>query len=291
MIKKGGLGRKLDELLGSKKNTILELSKPLVPTQKNEYQKLPVEYLQRGKYQPRTDMDPEALTELAESIKSQGIIQPIVVRPLAVNKYEIVAGERRWRAAQIAGLSEVPVLVKEIPDDAAIAMSLIENIQRENLNAIEEANALKRLMDEFQLTHEEVAEVVGKSRTTITNTLRLLHLVLEVKKMLEHGDLEMGHARAILTLESHEQLEAAYTVVEKKLSVRETENLARRIKEGIKPKQTQVMDPDVRRLQEELSEKLGTKVQIQHTAKGKGKLIIHYHSLNALDGILEKIKN
>lgn len=289
MIKKRGLGRNLEDLLGPKKNTILELSRPLIPTKKSELQKLPIEFLQRGKYQPRVDMDPEALEELAGSIRVQGIIQPIVVRPISENKYEIIAGERRWRAAQLAGLTEISALVREIPDDAAIAMSLIENIQRENLNAIEEANALKRLMDEFQLTHEEVADAVGKSRVTITNTLRLLNLVPEVKRMLEHGDLEMGHARAILTLDDHLQSQAAHNVVEKKLSVRETENLARRLKEGIKPKQNKFIDPDIRKLQEELSEKLGSPITIQHTAKGKGKLIIYYHSLNALDGILKKI--
>ncbi len=253
---------------------------------------IPVDLIQRGKYQPRTDMHQEALQELAESIKVQGVMQPIVVRPISDERFEIIAGERRWRASQLAGLDKIPAVIRLVPDESAIAMALIENIQRENLNPIEEATALKRLQDEFELTQQEVADAVGKSRSTVTNLLRLMGLTPEVRVMLEHGDLEMGHARALLTLESEQQGEAAKTVSGKGLSVRQTEELVRKILAGPKPKKSAEMDvdPDIRRLEETLSEKLGSRVQIQHSTKGSGKVTLKYNNLDELDGILAHIK-
>ncbi len=252
---------------------------------------LPVEFVQRGKYQPRRDMHPEALEELAESIKAQGVMQPIVVRPIGVDKYEIIAGERRWRATQLAGLDKIPVVIREVPDEAAIAMALIENIQREDLNPIEEAVALKRLQDEFELTHQEVAAAVGKSRTTVTNLLRLIALGDEVKKLLEHGDLEMGHARALLTLPVADQREVARQVVSKGLSVRQTEALVRRLQQQqAQPAPATKVDPDIKKLEDGLSEKIGVPVSIQHSAKGKGKLVLKYNNLDELDGILHHLK-
>ncbi|KEQ16578.1 ParB/RepB/Spo0J family partition protein [Endozoicomonas numazuensis] len=261
--------------------------------QDKELKEIPVEFVVRGKYQPRRDMHPDALEELAESIKAQGVMQPIIVRPLSQNRYEIIAGERRWRAAQIAGLSEVPALIRDVPDEAAIAMALIENIQREDLNPIEEAIALSRLQKEFELTQQEVAEAVGKSRTAVANTLRLMSLSPDVKKMLEYGDLEMGHARALLPLSDMEQLEAARTVVSKGLSVRQTEALIRRMiqeKEQGKKKTQKKIDPDIKRLEDDLSDRIGAKVAITHSAKGKGKLVISYNSLDELDGVLAHIQ-
>lgn len=261
--------------------------------QNKELKEIPVEFMVRGKYQPRRDMHPDALEELAESIKAQGIMQPIVVRPLSRNRYEIIAGERRWRAAQLAGLAEVPALVRDVPDEAAIAMSLIENIQREDLNPIEEAIALSRLQKEFELTQQEVAEAVGKSRAAVANILRLMSLSSDVKKMLEYGDLEMGHARALLPLSDMEQLEAARTVVAKGLSVRQTEALVRRMvqeKEQGKKKTSNKIDPDIKRLEDDLSDRVGARVAITHNAKGKGKLVISYNSLDELDGVLAHIQ-
>ncbi|WP_448215077.1 ParB/RepB/Spo0J family partition protein [Endozoicomonas sp. 2B-B] len=261
--------------------------------QNKELKEIPVEFMVRGKYQPRRDMHPDALEELAESIKAQGIMQPIVVRPLSRNRYEIIAGERRWRAAQLAGLAEVPALVRDVPDEAAIAMSLIENIQREDLNPIEEAIALSRLQKEFELTQQEVAEAVGKSRAAVANILRLMSLSSDVKKMLEYGDLEMGHARALLPLSDMEQLEAARTVVAKGLSVRQTEALVRRMvqeKEQGKKKTSMKIDPDIKRLEDDLSDRVGARVAITHNAKGKGKLVISYNSLDELDGVLAHIQ-
>ncbi len=260
----------------------------------SELQRLPIGSLQPGIYQPRRDMDFEALNELADSIKAQGIIQPIIVRYLPDGKYEIIAGERRWRAAQLAGLVEVPVIIKAIPDEAAIAMALIENIQREDLNAIEEAVALKRLGDEFNLTHQEIADAVGKSRATVSNLLRLLDLNPEVRTLLEHGDIEMGHARALLTLSDSAQSEVAKQVVTKSLSVRETENLARKWhadsgEENIKFAKRST-DPNIMQLERELGEKLGANVQVQHQPSGKGKIIIHYYSPDELQGFLDRIK-
>ena len=290
--RKRGLGRGLDALLGSS----------AVPTPGSdgattdsvtdgELRQLPVDLVQRGKYQPRRDMDPEALKELADSIRAQGVMQPIVVRPVSEDRHEIIAGERRWRASQLAELDSIPALVREVPDEAAIAMSLIENIQRENLNPIEEAMALQRLQQEFELTQQEVAQAVGKSRTTVTNLLRLMGLEPDVKKLLEHGDLEMGHSRALLGLEGNEQSTAARRVVAQGLSVRQTEALVRKIitDRDKTPKPAKTLDPNIRQLQDELSSKLGAKVQIQHSAKGKGKLVLNYSSLDALDGILKHI--
>jgi ParB family chromosome partitioning protein len=237
-------------------------------------------------------MHEEALEELAASIRAQGVMQPIVVRPISSDKYEIIAGERRWRAAQIAGLDSIPAIIKLVGDEAAIAMSLIENIQRENLNPIEEAMALKRLQDEFELTQQEVADAVGKSRATVTNLMRLIGLSIDVRRMLEHGDLEMGHARALLSLPDIQQSEAARSVVGKGLSVRQTESLVRRlIAQGgsnnrASPK---MVDPDIKNLEENLADKLGAKVMIQHTVKGKGQLVLKYNSLDELEGILSHI--
>jgi len=252
---------------------------------------IPIDLIQRGKYQPRTDMHEKALKELAASIKSQGVMQPIVIRPLSSDKYEIIAGERRWRASQIAGLDTIPAIIKPVGDEAAIAMSLIENIQRENLNPIEEAMALKRLQDEFELTQQEVADAVGKSRATITNLLRLIGLHIDARRMLEHGDLEMGHARALLSLPDLQQASAARTVVGRGFSVRQTESLVRRlVAGGGSTNKVGAIDADIKNLEENLEGKLGTKVMIQHTAKGKGKLVVKYNSLEELDGILSHIK-
>ncbi len=285
--KKRGLGeRGLGALLaGSKVKLQTEA------TQDGELRDLPVDLVQRGKYQPRRDMDPDALEELADSIRQQGVMQPIIVRPIAEGRYEIIAGERRWRATQIAGLDRVPTIIRDVADDAAIAMALIENIQRENLNAMEEAIALQRLQEEFELTQQEVATAVGKSRSTVTNLLRLMGLSSEVKIMLEHGDLEMGHGRAMLSLPPELQLQTARQVEAKSLSVRQTEALVRRLQEEKEhPKEPKKVDPDIYRLQESLSERIGANVDIKHSAKGKGKLTIQYSSLDELDGILEHIK-
>ena len=255
-----------------------------------ELSKLPIEYLVPGKYQPRKDMSPEALEELASSIRAQGIIQPIVVRKVDEHRYEIIADERRWRASQLAQLDEVPCLVKNVPDEAAVAIALIENIQREDLNAMEEAQALDRLMNEFALTHQEVAEAVGKSRTTVTNLLRLNNLNDDVKLLVEHGDIEMGHARALLALEGDTQSETAQVVSGKGLTVRDTEKLVKKLLEPAKPKPEKKVDPDVQNLMTRLSENLGTPVSIDHNAKGKGKLTISFSDLEQLDGIISKIQ-
>ena len=289
-VKKRGLGRGLDALLGATTGN----NSPQVDgvDTANDLRDIPVELIRRGKYQPRRDMDQEALQELADSIKAQGVMQPIVVRSVGENKFEIIAGERRWRATQLAGLGVIPAMVREVPDEAAIAMSLIENIQRENLNPIEEAIALQRLQQEFELTQQQVADAVGKSRTTVTNLMRLMALRDDVRTLLEHGDLEMGHARAILGLDGDEQSAAARTVVGKGLSVRQTEALVRNLvaaRNTPRPAPKSV-DPNIRQLQDDLSQKLGARVQIQHTAKGKGKLVLSYNSLDELDGILGHIK-
>lgn len=287
-VKKRGLGRGLDALLGSIEP---EGAGRGTSAQEGELRHLPVDLVRRGKFQPRVDMHPESLEDLANSIRAQGVVQPIVVKPAGVGQYEIIAGERRWRAAQLAGLQEIPAVVRDVPDQAAMAMALIENIQRENLNPMEESNALQRLINEFQLTHQEVAEAVGRSRAAVSNLLRLLELNDDVKRMLEQRQLEMGHARALLALKGSGQSAAAHTVVDKGLSVRETEHLVRRLSSDAAPKAAPArLDPDIRRLQEELSEKLGAGVQVLHGAKGKGKLTIHYNSLDELDGILAHIK-
>lgn len=286
MVKKRGLGKSLDALLvGSMSHNVDTIDQPL-EKQNEKLCYLPLDQIQPGKYQPRRDMDHESLEELANSIRAQGVIQPIVVRHILGGRYEIIAGERRWRAAQLAGLNEIPAIVREVPDEAAIAIALIENIQRENLNPVEEAFALQRLLEEFTLTHSQVAEAVGKSRATVTNLLRLLTLADEVKKMLEHGDLEMGHARALLTLTPDLQVDAAETIVNKGLSVRETEELVRRLQLPQLPSMPKSVDPDVRRLQEDLAKRLKLAVNIQHNAKGKGKLVIRYKNLSELDSLL-----
>lgn len=247
---------------------------------------IPIDLIQRGKYQPRVEMNEAALEDLAASIKAQGVMQPIVIRSIAAQKYEIIAGERRWRASQMAGLSSIPAVVKQVSDEAAIAMSLIENIQRENLNPIEEAMALKRLQDEFELTQQEVASAVGKSRATVTNLMRLIGLHIDVQKMLQVGKLEMGHARALLTLSGTKQVEFAKLVANKGLSVRQTESLVRNVNTGSELDRKKSIDPNIKKLEEDLGEKLGAKVIIQHTEKGKGRLVINYNSLDELDGIL-----
>jgi ParB family chromosome partitioning protein len=253
---------------------------------------LPVDILQRGAYQPRIDMDPESLEELADSIRAQGVVQPIVVRPIDTpGHYEIIAGERRWRAAQLAGLHEIPAVIRNVNDQSAIAMALIENIQREELNPMEEAHALQRLIDEFGMTHQVAAEAVGRSRAAVSNLLRLLSLNSDVKRMLENGDLEMGHARAMLALPLELQSTTARIVVGKGLSVRETERLVKQTLETpAGEKNRKKVDPDIQSLEQRLSEKIGANVLIQCGAKGKGKMIIQYNSLDELDGIIDHIK-
>jgi len=289
--RKRGLGRGLDALLATSQSSAQkEQDAAEVNSTNGELSKLPIEYLVPGKYQPRKDMSPDALEELASSIRAQGIIQPIVVRKVDEHRYEIIAGERRWRASQLAQLDEVPCIVKNVPDEAAVAIALIENIQREDLNAMEEAQALDRLMSEFALTHQEVAEAVGKSRTTVTNLLRLNNLNDDVKLLVEHGDIEMGHARALLALEWETQSETAQVVSGKGLTVRDTEKLVKKLLEPAKPKPEKKVDPDVQNLMTRLSENLGTPVSIDHNAKGKGKLTISFSDLEQLDGIISKIQ-
>lgn len=294
--KKRGLGggRGLDALLSGVrqvKETVAAVEEGKLPMD-GELKSLPVEFLQRGRYQPRRDMDPAALQELADSIKAQGVMQPIVARPIGENKYEIIAGERRWRATQLAGIDSIPVIVRSIPDETAIAMALIENLQRENLNPMEEAVALQRFADEFQFTHQQIADAVGKSRATVTNMLRLMALNAEAKTMLERGDLEMGHAKALLGLPENMQGRAAKAVVAKSLSVRQTEAMVRTLlAQKDQPELAdKTLDPNVRKLQDEIGERLGAPVQIEYNARGKGRLIISYSSLDELDGILMHIK-
>ena len=288
-IKKRGLGRGLDALLGG--STAATLEEEAVKVDSRELQHLPLDLIQRGKYQPRRDMDPSALEELANSIKVQGVMQPIVVRPIGGGRFEIIAGERRWRASQQAGLDKIPAMVREVPDEAAIAMALIENIQREDLNPIEEAVALQRLQQEFELTQQQVADAVGKSRATITNLLRLIALPEEIKTLLSHGDLEMGHARALLGLPLEQQVEGARHVVARGLTVRQTEALVRQwLNSKDKPAEKAKADPDINRLEQRLAEKLGAPVQIKHGAKGKGQLVIRYSSLDELQGVLAHIR-
>lgn len=298
MIDKKKLGKGLDALLstGSAETMASLLGKPKdrpVPAtaiKDGELKHIPIDLIQRGKYQPRTNMHEEALQELAASIRTQGVMQPIVIRPISSEKFEIIAGERRWRATQIAGLDTIPALIKPVNDEAAIVMSLIENIQRENLNPIEEAMALKRLQDEFELTQQEVADAVGKSRATVTNLIRLIGLNIDVRHMLERGELEMGHARALLALSDLQQSESARSVARRGLSVRQTEALVRRLLAGGgTTNASKFVDPDIKNLEENLADKLGAKVLIQHTAKGKGRLILKYNSLDELDGILSHI--
>jgi ParB family chromosome partitioning protein len=284
-VKKRGLNRGLDALLGN----VSAQTEHKETGESHPLQTLPIEYMQRGKYQPRKDMNPDKLQELADSIKAQGIIQPIVVRMIALERYEIVAGERRWRAAQLAGLQEVPVVVKEIDDRTAMAIALIENIQREDLNPLEEAEALRRLLDEFEMTHQQVADAVGKSRATVTNLLRLIDLHPEVKKLLISRQLEMGHARALLSLDGPKQLAAANKIAKEGLTVRAAERLVKESQTEPKAPKIREIDKDTLRLQEDLTAKLGAKVSIEHKENGTGKLVITYSSLEELDGILGKI--
>jgi ParB family transcriptional regulator, chromosome partitioning protein len=288
--KKRGLGKGIDALLGGRSAAEL-LGNDI---SKDSLRSVPVDMIQRGRFQPRLDMQADRLQELADSIKSQGVVQPIVVRPLdeGEGKYEIIAGERRWRATQMAGLHEIPVVVRDVPDRVAMCLGLIENIQRENLNPIEEALALQRLLKEFEMTHEGVAEAVGRSRAAVSNLLRLLELRPEVREMVEHGDLDMGHARALLGLKAEQQLEAARRVVSHGLSVRGTEQLVRALQAGKKRKRPakRRTDPNITRLEQDLSEKLGARVELRHKGKKGGDIVIHYASLDELDGILEHIK-
>jgi ParB family transcriptional regulator, chromosome partitioning protein len=288
---KRGLGRGLDALL----STVEQVHEPVAseaPVVLDGYRMLSVDAIQRGRYQPRRDLEPGALEELADSIRAQGIMQPIVVRSVeGKDRFEIIAGERRWRAGQMAGLTEIPVLVREVPDEAAIAMALIENIQRENLNPIEEAVALQRLQQEFELTQQQVAKAVGKSRSTIANLLRLMKLEEEVKKMLDYGDLEMGHARALLALESEAQLEAAREVVARGLTVRQTEALVRKLQAPEVPGKPEPQpDPGLEQLAGELSERFAVPVSISRNARGNGKITIAYNGEAELDAILKTLK-
>ena len=305
--KRPSLGRGLEALLGS--SALLDADPaddaeiPAAPARSprdHELANLALDLVQRGRYQPRVDMRPESLQELADSIRAQGVVQPIVVRPLTVThagepaRYEIIAGERRWRAAQIAGLHEIPAVIRRVSDHAAIAMSLIENIQRENLNPLEEARALDRLIREFEMTHQSAADAVGRSRAAVSNLLRLLELAEEVKALVEQRQLEMGHARALLGLAAgRQQIEVAALVAKKGLSVRETEALVRRLVDGSgesAPRGEPRVDPNIRKLEQDLADKLGAKVLLQHATSGRGKLVINYNSLDELDGILGHIQ-
>jgi ParB family chromosome partitioning protein len=303
MNRKPTLGRGLADLLGARPPPApREAPAPAAAPQAtgDELRKLPLDLLQRGKYQPRVDMRQEALADLAASIKVQGVVQPIVVRPIEGNgngesqRYEIVAGERRWRAAQMAGLAEIPAVVRHIPDESAIAVALIENIQREDLNPLEEARALSRLISEFGLTHQQVADAIGRSRAGVSNLLRLLELTPEVCALLEQRTLEMGHARALLALtQRRQQSEVGALVAKKGLSVRETEALIRRLQAPAgapAANHTNARDPNVERLERELADKLGARVAIQHGSGGRGKLVVNYNSLDELDGIIEHIR-
>jgi len=297
MVKKRGLGRGLDALLGGAQQGVDEKTETTpaavaAAPPPGPVTSLPVDVIGRGRYQPRRNFDEDRLRELADSITVQGMVQPIVVRPVGKKKYEIIAGERRWRAAQLAGLAEVPVVVKDVDDQSAMAMALIENIQRDDLNPLEEATALHRLLNEFELTHQQVAQAVGKSRTTVTNLIRLLDLNADVKQMLDDGRLEMGHARALLALEGNLQTEAATQVAAKGLSVRETEALVRRLNQpkAPVPSKEEEPDPDVRRLLSDLTDRLGAKVALQQGTGGKGRLVISYNTLDELEGILDHIR-
>ena len=283
MARMRGLGRGLDALLGA--------DQPAARASADVQKELKVELLEPGKYQPRTRMDEPALRELADSIRSHGVIQPILVRPVSGERYEIIAGERRWRAARIAGLDAVPVIVRPVPDNAALAMALIENIQREDLNPLEQASGIQRLIAEFGITHEQAAEMVGRSRSAVTNLLRLLGLAAPVRELLEQGKLDMGHARALLALSGLQQIETARMIAARGLSVRDTESAVARVLQGPRGKNpARTADRDVLRLQEELSQSLGTKVVIKAGRKGRGTLAIAYTSLAQLDAILARVK-
>lgn len=288
MAKKRGLGMGLNELLSDVKKIAVEETIII----KSALRNLPIDMLRPGKYQPRREMDHDALEELANSIRTQGIIQPLVVRQVAPQSYEIIAGERRWRAAQLANLQEVPTVIRDISDETAIAFSLIENIQRENLNVIDMALGIQRLISEFAMTHESAADAIGKSRVTVTNLLRLLNLHNDVKTMLQRGELEMGHARALLTLEPHKQLQAAKIIIDKGLSVRATENLARHLlhEQQALPVQPKTQDVNILKLQKDISGKLGARVIFHHAKSGRGRMVIKYNTLEELEGVLAHIK-
>jgi len=284
MIKKPGLGRGLDMLLSSATKD---------SNKDSELKNLPVEKISKGEYQPRLSIDPDALQDLAESIKAQGLVQPIVVRRIDGGNYELIAGERRWRASQMAGLHTIPAIIRNIPDQAAAAMSLIENIQREDLNALEEALAMSRLITDFGLTHQQTADSVGRSRAAVSNLLRLLDLEDKTKDLLDTRKLDMGHARALLALSGQVQVDTAITVAKKELSVRETEKLVKRLSnsdDSTKKNEAPVKALEVQKLEQSLSETLGARVNIQYNTKGQGKLVVEYNNLDELDGILEHIK-
>jgi ParB family chromosome partitioning protein len=278
--KRRGLGRGLDVLLGGAK----------LENETEKLRTLSIDQLRPSRFQPRKDIDPARLQELADSISAQGVVQPVVVRPTGDSQYEIIAGERRWRAAQLAGLHDLPVVVREVTDQTALAIALIENIQREDLNPLEEAEALKRLLEEFEMTHQQVADAVGKSRATVSNLLRLNELHPDAKHLLLTGAIEMGHARAILALEFQLQAEIARKVASAKLSVRATELLIQKLRDGQKARKPEMKDPDIRRLEERIATRIGAPVLIKHGKKGAGQLVIHYDSLDQLEGVLDRLK-
>lgn len=279
MVAKKRLGRGIDELIPRDRPVVTD----------SGLEEIPIELIQPGRYQPRSHFDPAAISQLAESIRSRGLMQPIVLRALEADRYEIIAGERRWRAAQLVGMEKITAIIRNVDDEAVLAMSLIENIQREDLNPLEEAKALQRLTDEFQLTHEEIAKAVGKSRSTVTNMLRLCSLHPRVASMLQAGDIDMGHARALLTLDDERQVDVAQEIVRLGLNVRQTEVFVSELTKPKQPKKIRTNDADTLRLEENLSQRLGQPVQIRHSVKGNGKLIIAYNNLDELDGVLEKI--
>ena len=281
--KKPVLGRNLSSMLSQ------ATLKQVQSKSRDELHHLPLDLIRPGRYQPRSVFDEEKLAELADSIRAQGVVQPVVVRPVGDDEYELIAGERRWRAAQMAGIDDIPAVVRDVPDEVSVAMALIENIQREDLNPLEEATALRRLIDDFQMTHQEAADAVGRSRAAVSNLLRLLELMQEVKDMIDMRLIEMGHARALLSLDDDLQVQAAREVVRKSLSVRDTENLARRLQQSKKKKGSRRVDPDILSLQNRLGETLGARVRIQHQASGKGKLVISYNNSDEFEGILDRL--
>jgi ParB family chromosome partitioning protein len=281
--KKPALGRNLSSMLSQK--TLQQVERD----SGDELLNLPLDVIQPGRYQPRSVFDEDKLAELADSIRAQGVVQPIVVRPVDENLFELIAGERRWRAAQLAGIDTIPAVVRDVADEASVAMALIENIQREDLNPLEEATALRRLIDDFKMTHQAAADAVGRSRAAVSNLLRLLELMQEVKDMIDMRLIEMGHARALLSLEEKLQVQAAREVVRKSLSVRDTENLVRRLTQSSKKKGSRRADPDILSLQNRIGEILGARVKIQHLASGKGKLVIAYNNSEEFEGILDRL--
>ena len=281
--KKPVLGRNLSSMLSQ------ATLKQVQSQTSEELRKLPLDVIRPGRFQPRSVFDQDKLGELADSIRAQGVVQAVVVRPVGGGEYELIAGERRWRAAQIAGIDTIPAVVRDVPDEVSVAMALIENIQREDLNPLEEATALRRLIDDFQMTHQEAADAVGRSRAAVSNLLRLLELMQEVKDMIDLRLIEMGHARALLSLDDDLQVQAAREVVRKRMSVRATENLARRLQQSKRKKGKRRVDPDILRLQNRLGETLGARVRIQHQASGKGKLVIAYNNSDEFEGILDRL--